>query len=324
MEAAFGEPVSEADIFHLAMDGRLVLSVNFVNPGMGRPGDVVQYTAPQLVALVEAGIFPEDLSWTHHSPESVKALRAIGFTYIPEACEAAGYSILMSQRLDNQRLLTLSDSVTRLDGVYDLPMVGAERLDVEHAYQRLTGGPEVTSVFLDGALVEDTSGRMYNVLDRLDDEDKPGSPGAIVAIERRIKQEKLPEDMASRFREEYATDRMKFREDQRKKGPLDGYFPAGGLPEDTVFVVRASALSRFLDDVSGRTEEKALTTKERNVLLCMIAALANEAKIDIKRPSKAADLIRDIAHQKLGVAIGETTIEAHLKRIPDALETRAK
>lgn len=70
--------------------------------------------------------------------------------------------------------------------------------------------------------------------------------------------------------------------------------------------------------------EKPLSTKERNVLLCIIAAIAKEAKLDVTTPSKTAAAIRNIAHEKLGIAIGESTIEAHLKKIPDALEARAK
>ena len=37
----------------------------------------------------------------------------------------------------------LDFSFTLPDGVYDLPMVGSERYDVEHEYQKRTGGPEV-------------------------------------------------------------------------------------------------------------------------------------------------------------------------------------
>lgn len=65
-----------------------------------------------------------------------------------------------------------------------------------------------------------------------------------------------------------------------------------------------------------------LGAKERNTLLVIIAALCKEAKIDYSKPSKAAGLIRDTA-LRMGVNVGESTIEAHLKRIPDAVEARA-
>ena len=69
--------------------------------------------------------------------------------------------------------------------------------------------------------------------------------------------------------------------------------------------------------------EKALGTRERDTLLAIIAALCHEAKIDYKKPAKAANLIVSAA-ASMGVSIGETTIEGHLKKIPDALRTRVK
>jgi hypothetical protein len=69
--------------------------------------------------------------------------------------------------------------------------------------------------------------------------------------------------------------------------------------------------------------ENPLTTRERNTLLTIIAVLSKEAKIDCNKSAKAAGLIRGLAYD-MGISIGETTIEGHLKKIPDALEARMK
>ena len=69
--------------------------------------------------------------------------------------------------------------------------------------------------------------------------------------------------------------------------------------------------------------DKPLSNKERNTFLVIIAALAKEAKLDIKTTSKTADLIAKIT-QNLGAPIGATTIENKLKEITQALESRAK
>lgn len=66
-----------------------------------------------------------------------------------------------------------------------------------------------------------------------------------------------------------------------------------------------------------------LATNERNTLLVIIAALCLEARIDYTKPAKAAGAILHTA-DGMGVKIGETTIERHLKKIPDALEARMK
>lgn len=74
---------------------------------------------------------------------------------------------------------------------------------------------------------------------------------------------------------------------------------------------------------SGDAQESQMGTKERNTLLTIIAVLCNEAKIDYTKPAKAANMIVSTA-ATMGISIGETTIEGHLKKIPDALGTRMK
>ena len=64
-----------------------------------------------------------------------------------------------------------------------------------------------------------------------------------------------------------------------------------------------------------------LSTKERNTLLTIIAVLCKEAKLDYTTPAKTAHLLLSTA-AAMGVSIGETTIEGHLKKIPNALGTR--
>lgn len=70
-------------------------------------------------------------------------------------------------------------------------------------------------------------------------------------------------------------------------------------------------------------EEDCLKTRERNTLLCIIAALCKEAEIDYSKPAKAANIIQG-AVASLGASIGESTIEGHLKKIPNAVESRMK
>ena len=67
----------------------------------------------------------------------------------------------------------------------------------------------------------------------------------------------------------------------------------------------------------------SLNGSERETLLVIIAALAKEAKVDIAKTSKTGELIANMT-QTLGASVGATTIETHLKKIPKALESRAK
>lgn len=76
-------------------------------------------------------------------------------------------------------------------------------------------------------------------------------------------------------------------------------------------------------DAESYKEDKPLRTRERNTLLAIIAALCNETKCDYKKPAHAARKILRMTDRG-GLSIGESTIESHLKKIPDALEARMK
>lgn len=199
-------------------------------------------------------------------------------------------NVVLGIFLPPDQVLELHDGLVAIRGVWDLPMCWAERLDIENRYQTLTGGPEITSHVIDGLFVEDASGNMFN----------------------------LQADWA---------DCEKYKERANGKGYLDPdrYYPAAELPLDAVLVIRTEAIREFEMALSGKTTclEKPLKTKEKTSLLTIIALLAEEAKIDWRQPTKAAT---NIVHQadRLGVQIGQRTIEEYLKQIPDALERRMK
>ena len=110
------------------------------------------------------------------------------------------------------------------------------------------------------------------------------------------------------------------------------------LGDDDVVVQRGEVV-RWLDAIglhskyfferetkAQATEElihMPLSTRERNTLLTIIAALCKEAKIPYDKPAKAAGMIQSTA-ATMGISIGDSTIEGHLKKIPDALATRMK
>ena len=66
--------------------------------------------------------------------------------------------------IDGERFLNLHEEVVTIEGVYDLPMIGGERLDIEHAYQSLTNGPDVTLECLEGVFVGRPDGTMCQLV----------------------------------------------------------------------------------------------------------------------------------------------------------------
>ena len=83
----------------------------------------------------------------------------------------------------------------------------------------------------------------------------------------------------------------------------------------------------FMSNMSGSSEDlasrKELGKRERETLLTIIAVLCKQAGVDFTKAAKSAVSIQSTAHQ-MGLSLGETTIEKHLKNIPDALTGRMK
>jgi len=119
----FEEEVSESDLLRIALDGHLKLSVYFVNHATARCGKIVPY---------------EDVEWVESKPttfmmsgkplpDNVKGNPQKTREYIDKLPPT---TIMKSLNLDGERYLTLDDNVTTIRGVWDLSMIGNERLDI--------------------------------------------------------------------------------------------------------------------------------------------------------------------------------------------------
>jgi hypothetical protein len=254
----FGEDLSEADVLRLALDGHLTLSVYFVNHTSAFCGPIV-------------------------SGPDAKRHTVPAF----DKCEAV--EIIEGVEVGDQVIECLP-LIFRLRDVWDLKMQGAERIDVEHRYQCLTGGPPVDLYSLAGPIVCREDGMHCQLQSHFSDSE--------------------------------------FADPKDLKEPRDhpaNYYQAAGLPVDSVLVVRTSALhdlEKRLAEPDQRAE-KPLEQRERDTLLVIIAALAELAKIDVKKPKTAGDKI-ETRTALLGAEVSSRAIQDHLNRIPEALERRRK
>jgi hypothetical protein len=254
----FGEDVSEADVLRLALDGHLTLSVNFVNHTTGRCGPVVPFLDAKRTSIQ---LF--DNEWMH----SIDGVR-----------------------IGEDQVIERDQEVIVIDGIWDLKMHGAERLDVEHRYQFLTGGPSVDLVFLDGPIVCREDGTHCQLHSHFSDNE--------FANPKNLK---------------------------KPRNHRDNYHPAAGIPADSVLVIRTSALHDLEARLSepDQRAEKPLERRERTTLLVIIAALAELAKIDVTKPSSAGATIESQT-ALLGAEVSSRAIQNHLKLIPEALERRGR
>lgn len=192
LTAAFGEPVTPADVLRLGLEDSspLTLSVNFLNHANARIG--------KCVPLAQAKRVPG----------------------IPLPPERKPREIVLGLQLDEDKVVQFEDPVRSVVGVWDLPMVGGERIAVENEYQRAVGGPPVELINMDGSFVVDPTGEVWL---SLQDE----------------------------FGEEYGKDR---------KGD-DRFFPANGIPEGSMLVVRTDELERLIRECRTRDESGVASAK---------------------------------------------------------------
>lgn len=296
LSIAFGEDVAEADVLRLALDGRLRLSVYFVNHAIGRRAKWIpweEYT--ELVELADA------LDKMHGS-EGVR-----------------------NAKNEGKLVMRCDDEVKTLAGVWDLPLIGNDRLDIEHQYQQLTGGPAVTLQGLDGAFVSGRDGKIWQLQEDFDDNEyQAGSSAALARLQQHIVEHGIEGAEAQSLLNEHKEQRKEFLEKRRVQPAKEDYFPAGGLPEDAVIVVRTEALREFEQSVNGASNgpEKPIAANERNSLLTIIAALCNYSAINPQERGAASQIAK--LTEEIGAAVSDDTVRRALARIPDALESRMK
>lgn len=268
MTDVLSEAVVESDIYRLALDGHLTLSVNFVNHAEAHRGKLIPIAQAKRVQGI-----PSPPKYEYHEV-------TLGIPYGDDQI------IQFEIEEDEKNIVTLA-------GVFDLPMIGAEAIDIEDRFQMLTGGVSVDLINMDGTFVVSQDGAVF------------------FSILEELTPQKL--DRKNGYKITPAT-----------------HMPANGLPDDSVLVVRTDSLNEFLksmkseqDRITTIDQVKPLGTRERDTLLSVIAALCKEAKLDYTKPAKTAGLIQSTA-AGMGISIGETTIENHLKKIPNALATRTR
>lgn len=302
LSIVFGEEVKEADVLRFALDGHLKLSVNFVNYAEARCGKVVPL---------------EDARFHELSP----LIRDL----VLEMRKGKPTMVLDGLQISDSEVLELEKTMVSLNGVYDLPMIGNERLDVEHEYQNLTAGPAVTIEGFDGAFVKGQDGQLWQLQESFDDNEyQAGSKAQLRKLEGQIKRDDIDSSKAKELLGQHIEERKKFLEERKKKKESENYYPAGGLPQDSVLVVRTDALREFEQSINNApaSSDKPIATTERNTLLTIIAALCDYSAID-PAGRGAANQIAKLT-EKLGATVTDDTIRKALAKIPDALEARTK
>lgn len=249
LSTSIGEIVSEADILRLALDGHLKLSACFVSPHTARTGKII--------------------SSGDAKTKTVASLRGEGSVELLEGIEFG----------PNERLL-LDERIVWIEGLWDLPMVGSERIDVERKYHELIGGPVVDLICLDGTFLV-RGGIACQLQDRF--------KGKEINYENPISHPR-------------------------------NYYPSAFLPEDSMFVVRTGALLEFEQSLNEKNQVDTSEGKKENPkanasLLKIIITMAKDG-YRYDHTAKKSELPKEISEAAalLGLTITDDSVRKWLKK----------
>lgn len=274
LASLFNEPVTAADVLRLGLDGHLTLSVDFIGHAHAYLGGVVPYRDAPRIEL------------PRNDAERMPGSGAM--TVVDGVLLDHGETITEDTQFAHFRR-----EPSRIDGVWDLAMIGGERLDIEHRFQQETDGPSVTKANVEGTFVKRSDREWARLLEHFSDTVVDASTGKAISTER--------------------------------------YHPAGRLPDNAVLVVRTQALVGFETRMNAgeRLSSRGashVSTRERDTLLKLVIGMAIEGyRYDpvASRNEAPAEIAGDLAKQ--GIEVTDDTVRKWLKEAANTvLATRPR
>lgn len=241
LSIVFHEDVSEADVLRLALDGRLSLSIYFAGLQPGK-------------RTIIKPISPSE--------------------YLPDGFSVE--NVMFDESTDEDMLFIQADKIVYLEGVFDLPLVFGDRLEVERRFQKTIGSHATDRC---GEIVVMRNGQYFELQSRYED------PCFI----------KLDEG------EQATTDVV------MRKSALENYTASVSFPDDSLLVVRTEALRALEQSLNDSTSVAAKVSD--NTLVSTIAALL--AAWPGGKPPSGKDLEK--AASSIGISVSDDSIRKALR-----------
>jgi len=243
LSVMFDEIVSRADILRLVLDGRLTISANFINQAYAIQGEVVDIHNADFVMST-------DLNPISNKP--------FGF-HGPGPIFCQPYKIARGDEIRDGEFFKRGEFII-IDGVWDLVMSGDNNHNLEHEYQYLTNGPEVTLISLDGIYLEKPDGTTCNLQVSFDENEyTAGSQAHLDSVDLLINSGDLSTSKVKKLRAETDAARSKYLSDKNNRKKEEDYHPASQLPDDAVLVIRTGAIQELITQLEHPESSHAIT-----------------------------------------------------------------
>lgn len=301
------EPVSLSDIYRLAMDKHLTLSVRLINQAFAIKGQIVSGQDGDLVQLQTDLVTGEALD----EPYSV----CIDDDAIP---------------IDVNKWFLFDGKVHVVDGVWDLVMIGVESLEIERLYQNEVNGPDPVVADAQGLYL-----KQGDMVCRLQKESFDKTEEILTDIQSGLEFILEPkgisvDDFLARDSDNLYDDLTDDEVDNISfflslmRNQVDGignYEDSCCLADHSCqYVIKTNELTRFVQSLQDEPPtapqvEQTLSAKERNTLHTFIGALLKEQ--DINPSGRGVTSAIRLMTEKAGVPLSENTIRKILNQVSD-------
>lgn len=288
------EEVSQVDLLRLVLDKHLTLSVLFVNKVPVIKGKKIPFSEVQFKDVVSI----TDENETIRIPDSIPFSDYEPFFGVPSEDIAPISDEKLTAKISEaikelnnygkgKFHINLENKVFFLSGIFDLPLLRNDRVEIERLYYEQINGTELDYFNIDGTFVECC-------------------------------------DVIYQIQEPFMDDYIKEMRKRENHSRDDEYFPAGGLPEDAALVFRTDVLREFVESFSEKKpqkENKTAETTTKNTLLKMIITMAKDGYgFDINDSKSPLHKEISDAAQKYGLSISDDTVRKWLRESAELLD----
>ncbi|WP_280562596.1 hypothetical protein [Chromohalobacter sp. 48-RD10] len=314
LTSVLSETVTVADILQLAIQDHIKLSVNLIAAAEANKGTVHDITEAR-VMLHPAGT---PLSWLRGDEPAnslEEKLRAVGVVRIRDipsldeeirsaVADQSVHAVHLGEAVSETEVVEFEKEIQTVSGIYDLPMLSAEKSLIEEMYYPKVGGPDIDPWNLEGVWLE-RDGHIYRLCDRSAtqaDYDACGTENSIAEWNKR------------------------YRDPSR-------WFPTDRLPAESTIILRRENLDAFIESleepepapVSTPSTEESRTLEVLGLLVELYAEQHGPDYHHGARP-KASRIVQDMlsAIPEDVTGMGDRKLKEHVGAAITAWEAKKR